>query len=240
MSDTYSDSTLCSDQFYAQAILTQITAFVEKFKEKGELNALRNVIEQRRELQGGIVGQMPERFTKDELISPMLDDLGYQNITAEPADLVHDQHTIPDFRVEGVDETCVCIAEAKRLGRVPELDAEQTEVELEVEKYLNENALTKYKRDLDVRYLVGIGTDGIVWILYGKDLETGTQTAVHAVSLRETFKQAVLEQQHDSDNNDENDERWNVTHRSILKEKFVPRFVSNRIADRVASKLTSE
>jgi hypothetical protein len=235
MSDSDYNATLSADQFYAQGVVNIVRDFVGEFSSRGELNALRRIVEDGEDLQGGVVGQMPERFTEDKLIRPLLEALGYEGIVSQPADLVQDQRSVPDFKTGGVAESCVCIIEAKRLGRLA-LSDEQHIVEDEILEYLGENALTKYKRDLDTQYLMGIGTDGVVWILYAKNLNTGERTAIQAASLREPIRQAVLSQQYDGEPGDS----WVTDQRPYIKKEFVQYFTADSASAATTAALNNE
>lgn len=232
MSDSGHNGTLSADQFYAQGVLNVVRNFVSEFAERGELNTLRQVVTDGDELLGGVVGQMPERFTEEELIQPMLEALGYEDVVAQPADLVRDQRSIPDFKADGVAASCVCIVEAKKFGAL-DLSGEQSTAEEEVAEYLGENALTKYKRDLDRQYLMGLGTDGLAWLLYGKNLDTGEQTAIHAASLQEPMQQAVLANQYEDSTGDS----WVTDQRPSVQEEFVSRFTAEAASHAVRSEL---
>jgi hypothetical protein len=232
MSDSNRNKTLSAAQFSAQSVLNVVRDFVEEFAARGELNALNQIITEDEDLLGGVVEQMPERFTEEKLIRPMLEALGYKDIVAQPADLVKDQRTVPDFKTGGVAPSCVCIVEAKKFGEINPSD-EQSEVKDEVTEYLGENALAKYKRDLDRQYLMGIGTDGLVWLLYGKNLDTGQQTVVHTVSLREPFRQAVLAEQYEGATR----ESWVTDQRPHVQEEFVPLFTTDGAYEAIIASL---
>ncbi len=232
MSDSNRNGMLSAEQFYAQGVLNVVRDFVEEFATRGELNALNQIITEDEDLLGGVVEQMPERFTEEKLIRPMLEALGYEDIVAQPADLMKDQRTVPDFKTGGVAIPCVCIVEAKKFGEI-DLSDEQSEVKDEVTEYLGENALAKYKRDLDRQYLMGIGTDGLMWLLYGKNLDTGQQTVVRTVSLREPFRQAVLAEQYE----DATGESWVTDQRPHVQAEFVPRFTADGASDAVMTEL---
>jgi hypothetical protein len=216
MSGSDRNGTLSPDQFYAQGVLNVVRDFVQEFASRGEAGVLRRIIAGEESFRGGTVGQMPERFTEDELIRPVMEALGYTDIVSQPADLVRDQRSVPDFKTGGVAGSCVCIVEAKRFGRLDPPD-KQPAVEDEIMGYLGENALTKYKRNLDRQYLMGLGTDGLVWLLYGKDLDTGEQTAIHTATLREPFRQAVLAEQFEDPTGDS----WVTDQRPYVEDEFV-------------------
>lgn len=232
MPDSNRNRTLSADEFYAQGVVNAIQEFVQEFATRGELNALRQIVAGEESFRGGMVGQMPERFTEDNFLQPVLEALGYTDIVSQPADLVRDQQSVPDFKADGVASSCVCIVEAKRLGRLDPPDS-QPVVETEVQEYLGENALTKYKRDLDKQYLMGIGTDGLVWLLYGKNLDTGEQELIHAASLREPVRQAVLAQQYEGATGDS----WVTDQRPNVQEEFVSLFTADAASEAVVAAL---
>lgn len=234
MSDSDRNGTLSAEQFYAEGVLHVVRDFVREFAAEGELNALGGVVTDDDEFRGGLVGQMPERFTEENVIQPMLEVLGYEGIVPQPADLVKDQRSVPDFKAGGVAASCVCIVEAKRFGEL-DLSDEQSMLEEEVLEYLGENALTKYKRDLDRQYLMGIGTDGITWLLYGKDLDTGERAAIHSASLLEPFHQAVLAQQYEDSTGDS----WVTDQRPSVQKEFVPLFTADAASEAVVAAFQS-
>lgn len=80
---------------------------------------------------------------------------------------------------------------------------------------------------------MGIGTDGIVWLLYGKQLDTGEQTAIHAASLQEPIRQAVLAQQFE----DATGNSWVTEQRPSVQEEFVPQFTADAASEAVISEL---
>lgn len=233
MSESDRNGTLSAEQFYAQGVVNVIREFVDEFASRGELHALRQIVVNEGELRGGVVGQMPERFTEETLIRPLLETLGYTEIVPQPADLVKDERRVPDFKAGGVEDSCVCIVEAKSVGRLAP-PGEHRAVDEEVQEYLGENALAKYKRDLDKQYLLGVGTDGLVWVLYGKNLETGDQAAIHVASLREPVRQAVLAQQTE----DATGDSWVTDQRPSVKDEFVPLFTADAASEAAATALT--
>lgn len=232
MPDSDPNKRLSAEQFYAQGVLNSVRDVVDAFATHGEVNALRRIVVGDEEFRGGLVGQLPERFTEDELIRPVLETLGYTGIVSQPADLVRDQRSVPDFKVNGVAASCVCIVEAKKLGAM-NLSESQSSLEDEVIEYLGENALAKYKRDLDTQYLMGLGTDGLSWLLYGKNLDTGEQTAIHAASLHEPVRQAVLAQQYA----DATGDLWVTEQRPYVQEEFVPLFTADAASEAVMGEL---
>ena len=228
---------LTEDQFYAQSVLNSIEGFITEFETRGELSKLLEILEKdTADLVGGIVGQKPERFTESKLIQPMLRSLGFDEITSQPADLVPDERRRPDFLLDGVDKRCVCIVEAKRFGRLNEGAGDSNLAEKEIQKYLSENALAKYRRDLSVRFLIGIATDGLLWTTFAKNLKTGTQGNVNGpCSLNKTFKQVVLARQYP----ETVDDRWRVTERDRIQDDFIATFISDVVVRNAIEALES-
>ena len=220
---------LCPDQFYAQNVLQCVQSFVDVFNECGEVGAARRILDGETEFRGGIVGQQPERFTEDKLIHPLCEVLDYRGIVAQPADLVPDERRVPDMLIEEFDDECICIGEAKRFGFLEEtVDSNgQNIAEREMKTYLQENALAKYKRDLDVTYLVGIATDGVVWSALGKQLETEETANLAQESLDQTFGQAFLAKQFPR----EVAQKWRVTERKRLVKNFIPLFEASALKE---------
>lgn len=234
MSDPTENQTLSAGQFYAEGVLQTIRQFVTDFGSRADLHSLRQIVDGDEEFLGGIVRQNPERYTEDNLIRPLLETLGYENIISQPADLVKDERSTPDFKVNGVAPSCTCIVEAKRLGRF-DPSHEQNQINQELSAYLDENALTKYKRDLDTTYLMGIGTDGLTWVLYGKHLDTNEQTIINTASLHKPVKHAVLAQHTEDTTGDS----WITTYRPYVQDHFVSTFTANAASQTVIATLSN-
>ncbi|MDZ5811538.1 hypothetical protein U4E84_09295 [Halorubrum sp. AD140] len=226
------DRVLDAEEFHAQAVLNAIEGFIDEFDDRGEIATVREILQKDyKDLRSGIVGQKAELFTEKNLILPTLHALGYDpdEITAQPAELVPDERSRPDFRIEGVHKACVCIVEAKRFGNLSGSSDSENIAEKELQEYLSENALVKYKRDLNVKYLVGIAADGIRWSLYVKNLESGEQKGIEQYSLAETFETAAFARQFPN----QVDEKWNIEHRWEIRDGFIPKLAAPKLTNRI-------
>ena len=87
----------------------------------------------------------------------------------------------------------VCIVESKAANREQMRGAKQKATD-NIREYLEEDTFCKYLRDVDQRYLVGIGTDGLRWTLWMKDLETGeTRGATPKITEKEVIRLNTIE-----------------------------------------------
>lgn len=216
---------LLPNQFYAQGVFNVFSRFVNEFHERGAVSELK-ALSNGKQFQGGIVGQKPELFTERTLIGPCLSQLGYTNIVEQPADLVKDEQSVPDFKVEGAGNDCICIVESKRFGKHQRGNNDEATEELS--RYLDEYALAKYKRNQDVQYLIGIATDGVNWVLSARDRETGRQENRTAhISLKEVFEKMISAKQYP----ESMESRWKVKERNNIQDGFVPRFVAQSVRE---------
>jgi len=131
--------------------------------------------------------------------------------------------------LRNVDDALVCLVEAKAANRELMTGAKQ-DATADIREYLEEDTFCKYLRDLDHRYLVGIGTDGLRWTLWVKDLETGEKLeATPKVDLtdiirREAKRLNVIEGEADLSRGAD---------RETLSERFVPAFAAPNLRTHV-------
>jgi len=131
--------------------------------------------------------------------------------------------------LRNVDDALVCLVEAKAANRELMTGAKQ-DATADIREYLEEDTFCKYLRDLDHQYLVGIGTDGLRWTLWVKDLETGkTLEATPKVDLtdiirREAKRLNVIEGEADLSRGAD---------RETLSERFVPAFAAPNLRTHV-------
>jgi len=219
--------------------------FPRKFRELGEGGRLAKLLRSTRTLEGAPLEQAPEVFTEQYLIEPVLDGLGYLNPISEeysgqephfirrPSTYADVEPNRPDYLLKNVDSSVACIVEAKAANKERMSGAKQAATE-DVRDYLEENTFCRYLRDIDLRYLIGIGTDGLRWTLWMKDLETEqTFEASPKVDLSPVIERTALRLQV-IDGEASGDGGTEVA-RKILYEEFVPAFAADNVLDHVES-----
>ncbi|MCL9813968.1 hypothetical protein [Natranaeroarchaeum aerophilus] len=228
-------SVLNADQFAAQRTLPKIQRFVEEFQDRNELSELQTILTSSARLGGNVVGQRPERFTEEFLIEPCLEALGYENIRARPSELATTNRKEPDYAVEADYEDLICLVEAKALtllGQETTLE-ENSDVE-QIRGYLEENFSTKYRTGLQQKYLVGILTDGVYWVLFGKPVGCSDPEPLHGISLKPTIERAIKAKQHPTQTSDS----WRVEERNRLEADFSSRFSPNQVYKAILSEFS--
>jgi len=235
--------TLQPDYQIAERVRLQMETFPRKFRELNEGGQLAEICRTPKTLPGARIEQQPEVFTEQYLIEPILHGLGYRSPTSEAYESAS-AHYIrrpityrsveprqPDYLLRNVDDALVCLVEAKAANRELMTGAKQ-DATADIREYLEEDTFCKYLRDLDHRYLVGIGTDGLRWTLWVKDLETGeTLEATPKVDLtdiirREAKRLNVIEGEADLSRGAD---------RETLSEKFIPAFAAPNLRTHVDS-----
>lgn len=216
---------LSPDWLYAGNVLQAVERFVDAADGEGALPVLREALGEQQRLQGGHLETSPERFTVEHLIEPCLSALGYAPV-GQPVDLVEHERHSPDFRLRGVDGEYVVVVESKAFNADAAADRE------DLAAYLD--AFGKYREDLDGRYLVGIATDGIRWLLYGKHLETGTRDVVGRRTISTTLREVMLDRLIDDYRDDG---RWREQRRQELTAEFVPLFAAPYLPGHVGDAL---
>lgn len=162
--DGYSD-----DIYHAEKLQTAFEEFIGLFEDAGASGICRDLIEnESKQFKGGVVGQQPEHVTQKHLVVPVLEALGYE-VTERPVEILKDEQKQPDLELRNLGPECVGIVECKALNR--ERNQGKAEDSLE-DRYLCENAFARYKKELEMQYLVGIATDGFDWKIEVKDVET--------------------------------------------------------------------
>ncbi|USZ69735.1 hypothetical protein NGM10_16690 (plasmid) [Halorussus salilacus] len=161
------------DRYCAERLQLAFRKFIWEFSDEDSESAgatCRKLLnDETYRFKGGSVGQMPEEFTQRTIVAEVLNALGY-TITHHPAELVKDERTQPDIKLENVGEKCVGIVECKALNR--ERNGREA-IENLKDPYLERNSFAKYKKYPNMKYLVGIATDGFDWKLRVKDIEAG-------------------------------------------------------------------
>lgn len=102
----------------------------------------------------------------------------------------------------------------------------------DIREYLEEDTFCKYLRDIDQRYLIGIGTDGFRWTLWSKDLETGEiKTDVPKVDISPAVEREAIRLNTIDGEVAEGRER----ERKMLLEELVPAFAADNLLSHVVS-----
>lgn len=219
----------------AERVRQQLRTFPLKFKELSEGGQLNRILTdgETEALSGPHMRQQPEVFTEQYLIEPVLHGLGYIN----PASTEYDgsgphfirrpttfrkiENKRPDYMLEQVDSTLVCILEAKAANRERKPQQAATS---DIKDYIEANAFCKYLRDVEHEQMVAIGTDGLHWALWHSHLRKDTQEQVCWIDLTEVLRAisrrlGVIEGQ---TNYSANDVRNHI-------ERFVDHFAVNRL-----------
>ena len=221
----------------AERVRQYLDVFPSKFRELGAPGELRRMVDSHETLSGPRVRQKPERFTEQYLIEPVLHALGYWNPISEnfepggphfirqPSEYRNIESLRPDYKLENVGSSLVCLVEAKA-ANAEQLDGTKTEASDDIEAYLESDTFCKVLRETSHRFLVGIGTDGLRWKLWTKNLRTGEiKRDEQAVDLSPVVKsvarrQGTLEGDPGSTRPEE---------RVVLNEEFVPAFAARNL-----------
>jgi hypothetical protein len=234
-----SNAGLNADDMLAERVRQRLEVFPGKFRELGEGGELRKVIQTPHTLSGPRIGQAPEDFTEQYLIEPVLDGLGYfdptsENYTAGGPHFVRRPSTFrnieikrPDYKLENVSPELVCILEAKAANN-EQSQGKKRKATDDVEDYIASNTFAKYLESRDRRYLTAIGTDGIRWVLWAKD--------VRSRETRERIVEIDLEPVLESIAQRQNTIEGTPTHttpavRKQLAGEFIPAFSATGISD---------
>ncbi|MFD1513466.1 hypothetical protein [Halomarina rubra] len=216
-----------TDQYPAQRLSSAIERFVSEFGDRNSLGRLVDVVDTSTQLTRGIVEQRPETFTEKHLVVPGLKALGYSIHRERPGEYTATGRSEPDFSIETPHAQNPYIVEAKRIGNLPQSvlpdDGEGSE---QLQSYLEEGFSAKYRTDLDRRHLVGIATDGIYWLVFKKDLETGAIDRIGGASTESAVLETVKAHRHP----EEVSEQWRVDVRRRLEVEFVPELSAENVA----------
>ncbi|SEP25169.1 hypothetical protein SAMN04487948_1273 [Halogranum amylolyticum] len=177
-------SSLEPDSVIAERVRQQLSPFPEKFRDLGEPGELRRMLTGTKTLSGPRVRQQPEDFTEQYLIEPVLHGLGYWNpmskeyesgnphFVRQPSEYRNVEPKRPDYKLEHVGDSVVCLVEAKAANN-EQVDGAKQHATADVKQYLQSDTFCRVLRDQEHEYLVGIGTDGLRWTLWSKHLATG-------------------------------------------------------------------
>lgn len=230
--------------FFAEEVRQRLEVFPEKFRELGEGGTLRDLLQTPHTLPGPLVEQEPEDFTEQYLIEPVLDGLGYLNPVSEdysgsgphfvrrPSTFKKIEVKRPDYLLKNVSPKLVCILEAKAANN-EHLQGSKRKATDDIEEYVESNTFAKYLESRDKQYLVAIGTDGLRWVLWAKDVRSGkTKEALAEVSLSPVMKsiarrKAVIE-------GDPEQETAEI--RYFLANEFIPIFSARWICEFIQDK----
>ncbi|GAA0530925.1 hypothetical protein ABNG02_02010 [Halorubrum ejinorense] len=243
MSEYRSLDSLTKDDKIAGKVRRQLEVFPQKFRELGEGGQLSELFRSPKKFSGARVEQAPEVFTEQYLIGPVLHGLGYLSSASaeydgsgphfirQPITYRKVEPKQPDYLLKNIDPAIVCIVEAKAVNR-ERMTGAKTRASDDIQDYLEEDAFCKFLRDLDQRYLVGIGTDGFRWTLWMKDIHTGEERRhnpkvdISDVVRKVASRRNVIEGSFSSGASDE---------REHLAEEFVPAFAAENLPKHVKS-----
>jgi len=229
------------DFHIAERVRNRMETFPRKFRELGEGNRLANLLRKTQTLEGAPLEQAPEVFTKQYLIEPVLDGLGYLNPVSEayagdgphfirePSTYDGVEPRRPDYLLKNIDSSATCIVEAKAANR-ERMDGAKRWATKGIDKYLKEDTFCRYLRTVDLQYLIGIGTDGLRWTLWVKDLETDqTVEACPKVDISPAIDR--IARRLDVIDGDLPDNGGTEVEREMLYDEFVPAFATANLLD---------
>ncbi|WP_306057049.1 hypothetical protein [Natronococcus wangiae] len=159
----------------AQNFVRVIENFVRSLNEQAGEDHAAAVLLEEAVLQGRELEQRPERFIEEELIDPVMRVLGYS----------------PRFQPTGFDGLG---------GRYPDFTALNLEVS-NLGEVKTPGGITNARKEsfeyltmAEDRPIVGIATDGFVWILHTATEADKRPTYTHHVALHDLFRKIRLEQ----------------------------------------------
>lgn len=159
----------------AQNLVRVVEDFVQSLNEQAGEDHAADVLLDGAVLQGRELEQRPERFIEEELIDPVLRVLGYRP-RFQPTGFDGLGGRYPDFTALNLDVTN--FGEVKTPGGITDARKESFE----------------YLSMADARPIVGVATDGFVWILHSATEPDETPAYTHHATLRELFRKIRLEQ----------------------------------------------
>lgn len=162
-----------ADLHRANNVLVAVQNFASEVQSRKAIGDVLEVVDSpSKHFYGGYVEQAPEYFTEVYLIEPVLERLGLEP-WPRPVELVKDERNRPDYRLDGLDG-CLAIAESKALNG----ERQHSEATDDIEKYLSDQTFLKTLKNRQVRYSIGVATDGLEWRLVARDTETDIQTQI--------------------------------------------------------------
>ncbi|SEP27926.1 hypothetical protein SAMN05216388_10628 [Halorientalis persicus] len=179
------------DHLRAQNVLQALQDFAAEVRQRRAVTQVKKVARNAAtQFKGGYVDQAPEYFTEQYLIESVLDQLAL-GPWPRPVELVKDEQRRPDYRLRDVATNCLAIGESKALNR----ERNQGKATEDIKGYLHDETFLKTLRREEVRYSIGIATDGLKWRLFARDIDTGVQLKVADCSISEPVAM-VLEKAH--------------------------------------------
>lgn len=221
MTDGFEQTEFDVDNLRAHNVLRALQAFAAEARRRKAVKSLKQVARNpKHQFKGGYVDQAPEYFTEQYLIQPVLEQLALDP-WPRPVDLVKDERNRPDYRLQQVSPNCLAIAESKALNR----ERNHGRATEDVYKYLMDGTFLKTLQREEVRYSVGIATDGLEWRLIARDVERDVQTEIDGCSLADPAEM-VLEKAHSEVDPDED---WMPTARDRVADTLVAMFSRENI-----------
>jgi hypothetical protein len=228
MSDSQ-QSQFDADLHRANNVLVAVKDFAGEVRQRKAISDVEKVIDSpSRQFNGGYVQQAPEYFTEKYLIEPVLERLGLEP-WPRPVDLVKDERNRPDYRLDGLDEDCLAIAESKALNR----ERQHSKATEDMRDYLNDHTFLKTLRNREVRYSIGIATDGLEWRLIVRDTEKDALTEVGSAYIDSPVSTALTKAHSTVDP----EEDWIPDARREVADSLVAMFARENILDVAAEEL---
>lgn len=194
----------------SQNLVRVIERFIRILNDQAGKKHTANVILKGAILQGRELEQKPERFIEDELIDPVMRVLGYEP-RFQPTGFEGLDGRYPDFTALNIDVTN--IGEVKKSGKIKHARKESFE----------------YLTMATDRPILGIATDGFVWILHTATKSDTQPTYTHHVALHDLFRKIRLEQTQSKA------KRRSRTHLRNLCRGFVSQFNANYVEDLISN-----
>ncbi len=220
-----------ADGARAHNVTHRLIEFVYRFDTRTTDSGVLERILDGETFKGGVVGQTPEFFTEQYLIVPVLNALGFNEVRWRPVDLTKDERKEPDFQVDDPPAGTVCIVESKRLGR----EIEDASASRQIEGYLIDDTFVKYAKNRNQRYLVGIGTDGLIWTLYAKPIGEPEPINIGSISIQDEL--SSLTQAHRRATRSESSLTRNIS--AKLEESLIPIFAKNNLQSVVVEEVSN-
>lgn len=159
----------------SQKLVREVEEFVRVLNNQAGEKHTARVILDGAILQGRELEQRPERFIENKLIDPVMRALGYEP-RFQPTGFDGLNGRYPDFTALNLDVTN--IGEVKTPGKIKNARKESFE----------------YLTMATDRPIIGIATDGFVWILHTATKSDTQPTYTHHVALHDLFRKIRREQ----------------------------------------------
>ena len=159
----------------AQRIVRVLEEFVLEFVDRDRHTNCdgTSVFQRGEDLTGEMVGQLPERFTEEQLIVPLLESFGYE-VRTHPRVVTGLNSEVPDFTFIGFNPTA--IGEIKTPNDIVK----------------GRNQGWRYLEGVERYPVVAICTDGLTWVFYLVDEEENIERVKH-LHLRPVAKKLHME-----------------------------------------------